>query len=184
MDTIYRHSELTIMEAAGDGPHHVLPGISATLRETQPSVKIGSSNLVYTPYVRNEIEHSKLGSRGWTYQEGLLSQKNLVFTDNQTHFQCNAMHCLENIYAPLESLHTSKIVRMRDKVEISRAFHLHGLGRKLEDLEDQLREYLGRSLTFESDILDAFKGVLAAFERKPSKPVKVSAESQSYAPIH
>lgn len=82
------------------------------------------------------------------------------------------MHCLESIYAPLEILHTFKNNRMRDQVEMSRVFPLRGLGKYPKHLEDRLNEYLERSLTFEKDILDAFRGVLTAFEREFSSPVK------------
>ena len=62
---------------------------------------------------------------------------------------------------------------MRDMVEISRVFPLRGLGKSPDDLGERLNEYLQRSLTFESDVLDAFRGVLAAFERM--FPLKVQS---------
>ena len=165
MGEIYQHSILTVVAAAGSDPRYGLPGIGATPRERQPCVKVGDKTLIYTPYVRKEILNSKWNSRGWTYQEGLLSRRKLVFSATQVYFQCNAMHCLESIRAPLKDLHIYKNARMRDKVEISRVFPIRGLGKSPVDLEKRLNEYLQRSFTFESDILDAFRGVLAAFER-------------------
>ncbi|KAF4615544.1 hypothetical protein G7Y89_g15317 [Cudoniella acicularis] len=172
MNTIYEQSVVTIIAAAGDDPYYGLPGVSATPRKSQPHVKIGSRTLISTPYAKNEILQSKWNSRGWTYQEGLLSRRRLVFTDTQIYFQCNSMHCLESIYAPLEILHTFKNNRMRDQVEMSRVFPLRGLGKYPKHLADRLNEYLERSLTFEKDILDAFRGILTAFEREFSSPVK------------
>ncbi|CZR65432.1 uncharacterized protein PAC_15332 [Phialocephala subalpina] len=122
MNAIYEQSVVTVIAAAGDDPYHGLPGVSATPRKSQPHVKIGSRTFISTPYVKNEILQSKWNSRGWTYQEGLLSRRRLVFTDTQIYFQCNSMHCLESIYAPLEILHTFKNNRMRDQVEMSRVF--------------------------------------------------------------
>ena len=95
-----------------------------------------------------------------------------MFTDTQIYFQCNSMHCLESIYAPLEILHTYKNNRMRDEVRMSRVFPLRKLGKYPNDLEKRLNEYLKRSLTFEKDILDAFRGVLTAFESEFSSPIK------------
>ena len=172
MNAIYEQSVVTIIAAAGDDPYYGLPGVSATPRKSQPHVKIGSRTLISTPYAKNEILQSKWNSRGWTYQEGLLSRRKLVFTDTQVYFQCNSMHCLESIYAPLEILHTFKNNRMRDQVGMSRVFPLRGLGKYPKHLEDRLNEYLKRSLTFEKDILDAFRGLLTAFEREFSSPVK------------
>jgi hypothetical protein len=166
MDEIYQHSVITVVAAAGSDPHYGLPGIGTTPREGQPCVKVGDRTLVYTPYVRKEILNAKWNSRGWTYQEGLLSRRKLVFTNTQVCFQCNAMHCPESIRAPLTGLYTYKNIRMRDNVGISKVFPLRGLGKSPNDLERRLNEYLQRSLTFESDILDAFKGVIAAFERR------------------
>jgi hypothetical protein len=172
MHAIYEQSVVTIIAAAGDDPYYGLPGVSTTPRKSQPHMKIGSRTLISTPYVKNEILHSKWNSRGWTYQEGLLCRRRLVFTDTQIYFQCNSMHCLESIYAPLEILHTHNNNRMRDQVEMSRVFPLRGLGKYPKHLESRLNEYLKRSLTFENDILDAFRGILTAFEREFSSRAK------------
>jgi hypothetical protein len=166
MDIIYERSVLIVVAAAGIDPDHGLPGVGAVLRKRQPSVKIGNRTLVYAPFAKEQILTSKWNSRGWTYQEGLLSRRKLVFTTTQVYFQCNAMHCLESIRGPLEFLHTCKNVRMGVDIDMSRVFPHGGLGRSRFDVEDQLNEYLKRSLTSESDIQDAFKDILAAFERK------------------
>ncbi|KAF2185577.1 HET-domain-containing protein [Zopfia rhizophila CBS 207.26] len=157
MDEIYQQSVVTVVAAAGDDPRYGLPGIGATPRERQPCVKVGNKTLVYTPYVRKEILNSNWNSRGWTYQEGLLARRKLVFTATQVYFQCNAMHCLESIRAPLKNLHTYKNVRMRDMVDISRVFPLRGLGKSPNDLDKRLNEYLQRSLRYERDMLNAFR---------------------------
>ncbi|CAN9413657.1 unnamed protein product [Alternaria alternata] len=166
MDIIYQQSVLTVVAAAGIDPDYGLPGVGAVLRERQPTVEIGNRTLVYAPFVKEEILSSKWNSRGWTYQEGLLARRRLVFTTTQVYFQCNAMHCLESVHGPLETLHTHKNVRMRDGIDVSRVFPLRGLGKSPYDLEERINEYLTRSLTNENDIQDAIKGVLAAFERK------------------
>lgn len=172
MGRVYENSTMTIIAAAGDGPHHGLPGVGTTPREAQPRVRVGDRTLMYTPYVRGEIVHSRWNSRGWTYQEGLLSWRKLVFTDTQVYFQCNAMHCLESIRAPLRALHTRhRNVRMRDKVEMCRVFPLRGIGKNRRDITDRINEYVQRSLTFDGDALDAFKGILSAFRHKFPKPV-------------
>ncbi|OAL45917.1 HET-domain-containing protein [Pyrenochaeta sp. DS3sAY3a] len=166
MNEIYYHSIITIVAAAGDDPYHGLPGIGVVEREPQPRVNVGGRSLIYTPYAKKEILQSKWNSRGWTYQEGLLSRRKLVVTATQVYFQCSAMHCLESIDASLQKLHIHKNIRMRDMVDISRVFPLRGLGKGPGDLEERLNEYLQRSLTTEMDILDAFKGVQVAFEQK------------------
>jgi hypothetical protein len=166
MDIIYQHSVLTVVAAAGVDPDHGLSGLGAILRELQPSITVGRRTLVYAPYAKDQILSSRWNSRGWTYQEGLLSRRKLVFTNSQVYFQCNGMHCLESIKAPQEILHTKNNARMRDDIDISRVFPLRGLGRSPLELEERLNEYLKRSLTIDDDIQDAFKGVFVAFQRK------------------
>lgn len=166
MDIIYQHSVLTVVAAAGIDPDHGLLGVNAVLRECQPTVKVGDRILVYAPSVKKEIYSSKWNSRGWTYQEGLLSRRKLVFTTTQVYFQCDAMHCIESINGPLEILHTHKNLQMQDDINMFRAFPRGGLGHSPFNLEERINECLERSLTDENDIQDAFKGVFAAFERK------------------
>jgi hypothetical protein len=166
MDVIYQHSALTIIAAVGENPHYGLPGVGETPRKAQPSVTVESQTLAWVPYARFEIQQSKWNTRGWTYQEGLLARRRLVFTDTQVYFQCNAMHCLESIHAPLKPLHIQNGARMRDSVDMSRVFPHRTVGEEPSVLPSRINEYLQRSLTFEKDILDAFRGVLAAYERQ------------------
>jgi hypothetical protein len=54
---------------------------------------------------------------------------------------------------------------MRDTVNMSRVFPLQTVGEEPYMLSNRISEYLNRSLTFDRDILAAFRGVLAAYER-------------------
>lgn len=175
MDVIYQHAFLTIIAAAGDSPRHGLPGIRDTPRNALPRCAVGARTLVSVPFAKREILQSTWNSRGWTYQEGLLSRRRLVFTDTQVYYQCNAMHCLEGIRAPLEALHVSDKSRMSDQVDMSRVFPLRTVGKQWRALGALISEYLERSLSFESDILDAFRGILAAHERRFSAEARILA---------
>jgi hypothetical protein len=53
-----------------------------------------------------------------------------------------------------------------------RAFPLRGIDSTSKDLQDQIQEYLKRSPTVESDILDNFKGITASFPRRIKELVK------------
>ncbi len=48
----------------------------------------------------NEVQRSRWNTRGWTYQEGLLARRRLVFTGSQCYFQCGAMCRVESISVP------------------------------------------------------------------------------------
>jgi hypothetical protein len=58
---------------------------------------------------------------------------------------------------------------------MSRVFPLRTIGKQWYTLEHRITEYLGRSLTYDSDILDAFKGILAAHERRFSASTRILA---------
>ncbi|PVH94230.1 HET-domain-containing protein [Periconia macrospinosa] len=166
MDRIYEQSSITVIAAAGLDPHYGLPGIGSNTRPPQPYVHLGKKSLIYTPYATKDIATSKWNGRGWTYQEGLLSRRRLIFTEHQVYFQCNAMHCVESMNLPLEQIHEESKQRMLDTFRIGMVFPLRGIGGVPEDIGDRINEYLRRSLTKQKDILDAFKGTITAFERK------------------
>jgi hypothetical protein len=166
MDSIYSNAKLTIIAAAGENPFFGLPGVRLTPRVPQPWVEVKNHLLVSSlPNPHFEIKNSKWLTRAWTYQEGLLSRRRLVFTHNQVYFQCMAMHCFESISMPLEALHTSTRERFRDDVRTHRAFPNAGVARRPEDFIKRINEYSIRLLSHESDILNAILGVLRLFQK-------------------
>lgn len=90
MGAIYANACLTIVSLTGEGG---LPGIS--------SQRSRSDFLTLAPYIStherdfhhklitDEIKPSKWCTRGWTYQEALLSTRTLVFTDRGVYFECS-----------------------------------------------------------------------------------------------
>ncbi|KAF2140434.1 uncharacterized protein K452DRAFT_204313, partial [Aplosporella prunicola CBS 121167] len=89
MHEIYGGAYVTIIAAAGNGPEHGIPGVNNRTRIKPPPVTIGSRTLHATfPSPKLLVEGSKWYSRGWTFQEGLLSCRRLVFTDHQVYFHC------------------------------------------------------------------------------------------------
>lgn len=98
MDKIYTNAEVTLIAAAGEGPHYGLPGVSGTFCKAQPALRIGDHHIVSTLRSGTKLVHeSKWATRGWTYQEGILSRRRLIFTDEQVFWECNNMHCTEAI---------------------------------------------------------------------------------------
>lgn len=162
---IYSFSALTIVAAAGEGPDHGLSGVSSTSRRPQPSVSWGSDQLVYCTArsVRQEIQSSKWNSGGWTYQEGLLARKRLIFTDREVYFQCQAMHQAESIATQLDSVQARNVVPL--SVDFGVIFpKFQELRRSKESFQFRVHEFIRRDFTFDSDALDAFRGILALFE--------------------
>jgi hypothetical protein len=114
MTTIYSEASFTIVAAAGSGASYGIPGVGATPRESQLQFELDSgSMLVSTPQdPRLEIQASEWFTRGWTYQEGILSNRRLVFTDHQTYWECRCMAINDSVSLPLDLVHEPSRKRM------------------------------------------------------------------------
>lgn len=140
MDAIYEAAYLTIIAASGSDGEHGLPSVSGLCKALGESKIPPWDGLVYTKlshlcldsYVRlGQIETSTWSTRGWTYQEALLSRRRLIFTDDWAILQ----------------------YRGEDRVRASSGIFAH------------INEYTRRNLTYPSDSLNAFLGVLKAYEQ-------------------
>lgn len=117
---------------------------------------------------KHEIAKSTWNMRGWTYQEGLLSRRCLVFTNTQSYFKCHGMHCQESIPIPLEALHILSKQRYRSSVNIPKVFVSSGNAldtRGLISFWTCVNDFSHRDLTYQGDALNAFKGILGQFRR-------------------
>ena len=106
MDEIYRCAFVAIIAACGTSASFGLPGVGDRRRRQQPYAIIENTLFVSTlcgPELM--IQNAKWTSRAWTYQEGALSTRRLVFTEEQVYFECNSVHCCEAICKPLDLLH-------------------------------------------------------------------------------
>jgi hypothetical protein len=171
MDTIYRGAVLTIIAAAGDGPDNGLPGIDGTPRRQCYSHIVGNDGReIIGLGVSSEIQNSVWNTRGWTYQEVVLSRRRLVFTASQMYFQCNAMFCIESLSShgiSSASLNlSSNKTRMRLSHEILVAFPNLSTTPTPRALYKQIEEYCPRRLSFDNDIIKAFLGIINAFEMR------------------
>jgi len=166
MDVIYSGADLTLINAAGGGASDGLPGIGSSLRLRQPGLRIGQHTLVSSlPDLADVISCSKWASRGWTFQEGLCSSRRLIFTPFQVYFQCQETLSFESINLPLDiQLRPMNIsvVQLPSLVFPCSASGTHcGPG----CFAKRVNEYNKRSLTHESDTLNAILGVLRCFEK-------------------
>jgi len=107
MNLIYRGAEITVTAAAGTDAKSGLAGVGGTSRIPQHSLRIGNVSIVSSMHVpRCSIENSTWWTRAWTYQEGILSRRRLVFTEHEVYFECMAMHCRESWDMNLHELHS------------------------------------------------------------------------------
>lgn len=165
MNAVYENAEVTILACASDNPASGLPGLGSRTRSRQLRAQIKGHILTTIPEGPwSDINNSVWSTRGWTYQEGLLSRRRLIFTEREISYECRGMHCREAIELPIR-IHE---LAAKSKVRLtSRFFPQKGAtgssNRKRRVFWGRLGEYTERRLTFEFDILDAFLGVMQVF---------------------
>ncbi|KAK2738124.1 hypothetical protein CKAH01_07502 [Colletotrichum kahawae] len=90
MDRIYGNAFVTIIAASGNSSRDGLPGMSGPPRRRQQNIRVGDINLVELSRVGQEtVKRGKWATQGWTFQEGYLSKRRLIFTDKEVLQLCN-----------------------------------------------------------------------------------------------
>ncbi|KAK5656477.1 hypothetical protein OQA88_4860 [Cercophora sp. LCS_1] len=174
MDTIYGCARLTLVAAAGSDAQAGLPGVRAGTRpRRQRAIRIDKSVLLaeVLPTFKAVVDKSIWNSRGWTYQERILSGSKLYFTDEQAYFECpHGYSCEDNLCGPHES--DAALGHAADGVVIDDS----PPGGVLDDkyqieqkrildyviYEGVVREFTARTLSYEEDVEAAFQGVANA----------------------
>ncbi|RFU80149.1 heterokaryon incompatibility [Trichoderma arundinaceum] len=186
MDEIYEGAAFTIVAAAGDDAMHGLPGVGSTSRPAQPKYKFNTSNVTLVSSLQDPrllIERSTWYTRGWTYQEGLLARRRLVFTEQQMYWECEGMACPETLDLPLEFYHDAGEKRMCDFVRpglFNGVSYMDGSWEQWKKLPQKLGEastlslfrevdqhiikYTKRNLSRDADSLDACLGIWRELE--------------------
>lgn len=185
MKLVYSSSDLTIAAAAGAHADHGIPGISIPRKHVQYSEVITGLRLatMFPSFTGLETSSDLLwNTRGWTFQEKLLTKRMLLLTDYQVYFKCAESIWTEEIHLETEKLSKSvearqakylwKPGRERHSLLEGRATALaeHLLQLNVEDEWDYLggfldytaavAEFSRRNLTNRSDTLFAISGVL------------------------
>lgn len=175
MDKVYSGSSLTIIASAAEQPSQGLVGVGLSRTRLPHALKSGEIGLTQLfTNLADEVEGSHWNTRGWTYQEGFLSNRRLLFTQSQCYFQCGELWCTEGLSVPLNML--SRLSR-RGHSKLSRVFpwvadQTPAVDLSSEDRQKQreeyfierVREYMKRELTHDQDAFDAFAGVLNYLE--------------------
>lgn len=175
MDAVYRHACLTIIAAAGADQSTGLPGGTQDRPARQTSIQTDEVSILSTlPSPVNHIINSKWASRAWTFQEAILSQRRLVFTDDQLYFECDSMHCYESLCVSFDMLYATHS-RHSDEHNNFIKPKLFGFGHQTAGILTYVHcaeEYTMSSLTFDEDSLNAFTGVTRNLEKTRKPPVR------------
>jgi len=173
MDAIYSHAVLTIVNAASGDTSSGLPGIRQSVhRRTQEPFELNGAWLTEAldpghSSSAGYLEKGKWSTRGWAFQEGLLSRRCLIFTADQIYWQCQKSTWCEGSF-------WERI----DDLQIYRHFHGDNLLTSLAYpiIENWaplyitiLQKYAQRDFTSESDVMHALTGVLRVLKHSTGK---------------
>jgi hypothetical protein len=152
MGRIYSESELIIIAAAGNSSNYGLPGVSITTRQIQGIVELDPGvDLIETINPTSVLANSTWATRGWTYQEGYLATRRLVFTDSEVLYVCGQGEWQESVQQPTMDFR-GYCLRDSDIFPNTFCSDNNNFG--------FLSNYSARNLSFESDIFNACIGVL------------------------
>ncbi|CAJ2506420.1 Uu.00g005500.m01.CDS01 [Anthostomella pinea] len=192
MDLIYSAADLTLIAASSKG---ALPGVGSTPRICQQVLNISGSDdkehpvqsgmTLFTapPPTATFIEQTAWYTRGWCFQEAILSPRRLYFTDREMLFEAEGVSCSDSFPEPHWVLNDQFRVYDEDASLTTTRSWIHRLPRWRMDNQYGLGhpcglfwaelnfylELLGHSsvkdLTIQSDAIRAFQGAMKAFSR-------------------
>jgi hypothetical protein len=163
MHKIYSEA-LAVIVSLGNSQSDSLPGVSSVRRKIQPTFSSARNVYVSTmDSVNVAARKSKYVTRGWTYQESLLAKRLVIFAPQQVHLVCKSSRFSESFWFTRTdtSDHDSNSSNRSDPFTPN---ILNTFGDSGWPFGERLFTYTQRQFSFESDILNAYYGVLAECE--------------------
>lgn len=159
MGTIYTNSYVTLVGLEGHDANHGLPGV---FEEEPPRRQVLRVEDIVLTGLYDHRRYEKLvgrsawDSRGWTYQEALLSRRLLLFSHSGPFFECSQDGCLCGEPNSMDRYHRIPLF----------GAHMDPPGEEYwpsQTFSDLLEGYTKRAFSHESDILRAISGILNSF---------------------
>lgn len=165
MDAIYNRAHLTIVALTGTHGDTPLPGV---LDGSRPPIcrteRLRSGILLVSraPCLISALAGTVYGTRGWTYQESMLSKRLLYMTHRQMYFDCQMMCARED-----EKLECFPRPDSDNRADVFVYRRLNSLGALLQDprwdmfsnYSTFVYNYTVRELSYASDKINAFEGI-------------------------
>lgn len=183
MDAIYNFAILTIVAGSRAHSNTGLPGISTPRENQQYRGKVDGLRLAipFPPLTTLERGDNLIwNSRGWTFQEKVMSRRLLLFTDYQVYFRCSNMVWCEDVM--IETTHASKSMYKKlqpfrwaaDRTQLAtptftqkladfitdKNRNMESAATKLLNYTSVIEEFTRRTLTKPDDAVNAVIGVL------------------------
>ncbi|WZH46983.1 heterokaryon incompatibility protein-domain-containing protein [Fusarium acuminatum] len=166
MDLIYSKALFTIVAACGSDSESGLAGFPSSPRDIfQRQVKVSPNELHVMPCLNlsegDTLESSKWNTRGWTFQERLLSRRALIFTNSQIYWCCEGRTWDEE---SLVDIPGSTIVAMAQEFGCYDEWESIEAKFSEEIYSTYITQFSTRQFTFPSDALPAFLGIIHRYE--------------------
>jgi hypothetical protein len=172
MDEIYGHALAVLVVAAGEGAEHGIPGMGQRERALVTCEEVVDGKILRTSLASttHSAKRSHWNTRAWTYQEYILGNRLLFFTETYVFFKCPQgifrdgellSATGEPIPLPTQSsdewilASANDIPEEMDPKEIWKQYY-----------DGLLAFYLRRNMKFGTDSLPAFSGVLKVLSKR------------------
>ncbi|KFY97790.1 hypothetical protein V498_01859 [Pseudogymnoascus sp. VKM F-4517 (FW-2822)] len=174
MDAIFTRASFIIIAAGGGDANAGLTGLNGGPRDITQNTATYSDELTLLSLKlgrEDDLNASVWNSRCWTYQEYVLSRRSLIFTKDNVYFQCGHACWSEDINMLWPDVDMSAteltIVPSRGeeppKVTIG---YTYSLGVAHHYYFNMIAEYTIRDMTYPSDRLTGFQGILNFYNMK------------------
>lgn len=162
MHRIYQQAHVTIVAAAGTGPHYGLPGLSFS-RAPPAHIVIDNRSFVALPghpLLDGAVQQSRWKTRAWTYQEEFFSRRILYFTDSQVVFNCKQNST--GIEDPIRNHAHPEVRPFIDdpQYEISWV-HVPGYIKSSLEMDKHICTINERQITYETDRVNTIAGIFS-----------------------
>lgn len=165
MSAIYSCAVATIVCLSGTSADAGLPGVSPTLRNPTAVYIAPGLSVIKRPNLKldkNENEYTYV-TRAWTFQEQLLSNRNIIFLEEQVYFQCKkellsedkyVHNFIDRTYLPT----TLESVRLASEINKKRKRRYSPID-EFRWYEEFVPSYTAKQMGYPTDIINAFVGV-------------------------
>jgi hypothetical protein len=171
MDEIYGHALAVLVVAAGEGADYGIPGMGEKKRDLASYVETVDGKVLMTSLATTTFsaKRSQWNTRAWTYQEYILGNRLLVFTDTYIFFKCSTSMFRDDAVLPASGSLPSMPIQSDDEWIL---FTLNDISEDMDPkkvwkdyYDDLLAFYLRRNMKFDSDALPAFSGILKVLSK-------------------
>lgn len=164
MSSIYANSCFTIIAADGTDANFGLRGVGAGSSPRSYTLKLfGFSEtcvLMSKPETETQYNLTEWHRRGWTFQERVLSPRNIVFFRNRVFWECRKSVWSEELASEPDGIVGGMSPRVFDRYSYS-----YLPWPDIHQYAKLVSSYNNRLLTYQSDGLNAFSAVLDVLSR-------------------